>query len=932
MTVREVLGNISMVGFCVLAIACGRQWRRGDASIRWATAAFGSLASIGLIGKALELRASPELFVWFGKGILLILCLFPYLLYRFAMAYQPPSRRLSALAVSSTVAVALATLALPWLPIPIPGYVIPVWWTWYRILILVQWTVLFSMAGHRLWNAARHEVTVARSRLQTLAVGTAGLNAAILLSGAGAGPNSEALRSLVSLLALMSATLFFVGLSPPAILVQRWLRADHLAVQRGMGELFLAETQAEVCAALLPHARLVGARAAAMVSPAGEIIGRFGDVDADGAVVELASAEVSTLPVEVRRLDLRAGTLLVWTSRYAPFFGDADMTTLEALGHFADIVMDRCALVEAQRCSKLELAFQATHDPLTGLPNRALLYDRLGQALARPDAIRRGVAVLFLDVDRFKSVNDTLGHALGDEVLCSIAGRLNGIVRPGDTVARFGGDEFVVIAEGPFVDDDPSAIARRIAGCLTDPITVHGTRIEVTVSTGFAVARPGDDADALLGHADTAMYMAKDDGRDRYLKFDSTMRRRADRRHLVETALRDAIANDTLVVRYQPTIELVSGRVAGVEALARCPLGDEELAPDEFIPIAEETGLIIPLGALVLRRACQQVTRWQREIPGLARLVVSVNRSATELLMPDASSDVAATLSASGLEPSLLCLEITESVLLKDAASSARALTALKGLGVSIAVDDFGTGYSSLTYLKQFPVDVLKIDRSFVWGLDASVDSPGDRAIVAGVIDLAHAFGLTATAEGVETADQLARLRQLGCELAQGYFLGVPMTAEEATVWLADAQRRATVPPTRSHHLAGERRRVLVVDDDRTARTLLCLAMADHPRYEVVAEAGDGREAVAAARHHQPDVVLLDLAMPGVGGLTALPLIRAVAPAVDVVVVSGLDDREVEAEALALGARGVLCKGTGPDLLLARLDSVLSPRVRSLAG
>jgi CheY-like chemotaxis protein len=301
---------------------------------------------------------------------------------------------------------------------------------------------------------------------------------------------------------------------------------------------------------------------------------------------------------------------------------------------------------------------------------------------------------------------------------------------------------------------------------------------------------------------------------------------------------------------------------------------------------------------------------------------MSVNLSARELLNLDIADSVRSALDASGLDPRHLCLEITESVILGDAEASARALSELKSLGVRLAIDDFGTGYSALTYLKQFPVDTLKIDQSFVVGLDGDVDRRGDRAIVAGLIDLAHAFGLTTVAEGVETPEQLAQLHSLGCELAQGFWLGRPMPADEATRWMQTERRRAGAEAGRPAHVGHtDFKRVLVVEDDQGLRRMVRLLLEDH--FDVVGEAPGGREAVALARHHQPDIVLLDLAMPGVGGLEALPLIRAVAPDAKVVVLSGLDPGDIADEAVVCGAAGYVQKGN-PEHLVEEVNRILA--------
>ena len=565
--------------------------------------------------------------------------------------------------------------------------------------------------------------------------------------------------------------------------------------------------------------------------------------------------------------------------------------------------------VTERKRAEMALAHHAMHDAMTGLPNRLLLEDRLTQALVRSRRSGAPVSVLFLDLDRFKVINDSLGHTVGDLLLREVARLLLETVRPSDTVARFGGDEFVIVTEGGPDRDAPVALAHRVAKVLAVPVQLGGTEVSVTVSIGMATAGAHDDAESLLRDADAAMYRAKEQGRDLCVMFDGAMRAGATARMETESALRGAIERNELSVEYQPVVDLTSGRVVGVEALARW--NHPELGvvlPSQFIPLAEETGLIVALGASILEQACCEVAGWNRNRPDLPPLSLAVNLSPRQLLTPALPGVVGDALSRSGLDARLLCLEITESVLLDDADSSARALQVLKELGVRIAVDDFGTGYSSLTYLKRFPVDTLKIDRSFVDGLDGADQGRGDRAIVAGIVDLAHALGLTTVAEGVESAKQLERLRALGCEQVQGYFLSRPLAGPVAEAWIAEEAVRVTsrLLPAPGAHERGTR--VLLVDDDRSLRNLVCLSLEAHGGFTVVAEAADGREAIALARHFQPDVVLLDLAMPGLGGLEALPLLLAVAPRTQVIVLSGLDADDVAAKATEQGAVGYIMK------------------------
>jgi diguanylate cyclase (GGDEF)-like protein len=425
-----------------------------------------------------------------------------------------------------------------------------------------------------------------------------------------------------------------------------------------------------------------------------------------------------------------------------------------------------------------ERAHEALHDALTGLPNRVLFLDRLDHALRRASRSGEGVAVLFLDVDHFKLVNDTAGHAVGDEMLKTVAERLCSAVRTSDTVARFAGDEFTILCEG--IEDERAAavVADRLLEKLAPPMALPGLDLHLSASIGIALATGSDaiGADELLRNADTAMYQAKVQGRAGHEVFDEVMRERAVSRLATEDALRRALDEGQLALEYQPQVSLHDGELFAAEALLRWNHPERGVVPPmEFLPVAEESGLIVPIGRWVLEAACRQGRQWQDELgdrsPGVA-----VNLSPRQLSRSDVVADVATILRTTGLRPDKLCLEVTESILVEDADAARVTLVALKTLGVSIAMDDFGTGYSSLSHLRNLPVDIVKIDRSFVAGLGQNT---GDAALVGAVLAMAQALGVITVAEGVETAEQAAFLRERGCDVGQGYLFAPALAPEQ---------------------------------------------------------------------------------------------------------------------------------------------------------
>ncbi|MHB2023884.1 MAG: putative bifunctional diguanylate cyclase/phosphodiesterase [Mycobacteriales bacterium] len=470
-------------------------------------------------------------------------------------------------------------------------------------------------------------------------------------------------------------------------------------------------------------------------------------------------ADAAPLSIEITHKDGRK----IWSEARVTAVIDDAGELVGAEGIMRDI-SERKAVEE-------QLAHQALHDPLTGLPNRALLSDRIAQALARLEREAGVAAVLFLDLDGFKLVNDSLGHATGDDLLQEVAQRLRAAARSADSVARLGGDEFVVLCENLSDATEATALAERLLRSLATPFDISGHKLFITASIGVATT-PAKDSDTILRDGDAAMYQAKNSGRNRWALFSPSMHDQTSRHLTLASDLHGAVERNELRVQYQPLLSLTTGKVAALEALLRWQHpGQGMLFPDDFITVAEDAGLITGIGAWVLIEACAQAAGWARLQPDVS---ICVNISAHQLT-EGLIGDVTAALSASGLPANRLVLEVTESAVMTKAQTAISVLNRLRDLGVRISIDDFGTGFSSLAQLQKLPVDELKIDRAFVQRL-AGIEA--DTAIVSSIIDLAHRMGLHAVAEGVETPAQASAVRSMGCDSAQGYLWSRPVGPE----------------------------------------------------------------------------------------------------------------------------------------------------------
>ncbi|HEX4986399.1 MAG TPA: EAL domain-containing protein [Burkholderiales bacterium] len=647
-------------------------------------------------------------------------------------------------------------------------------------------------------------------------------------------------------------------------------------------------------------------------------------LDGDRAEAQVLQDRARRSPVDGEFRIVRPDGEVRWLHyRCFPVIGEDGLVTL-VTGVAEDVT--------ARKVDEQKLQHLAHYDNLTELPNRSLFYDRLQQTIVHARRERRLAAVVFIDVDHFKLVNDTLGHAAGDRLLQQVARRLEGAVRPGDTVGRLGGDEFALILSDLAAPDDAGRVAQKLMAALHDAFTIEGRELFVTASAGVTLyPDDGEEADALIKNADVAMYRAKEMGRNAYQFYRQEMNAHAVERMSMENHLRRALERGEFLLHYQPKIDIVNEGVSGMEALLRWQHPEAgQMPPARFVPILEDNGLIVPVGEWVLGEVCRQLKAWQEE--GAFPVVpVAVNLSGRQLQQKGIARSLQGVISGSGVSPRLIELEITESVLMRNPEQTVGILRGLQEFGLRLSVDDFGTGYSSLGYLKSFPLDTLKIDRSFVRDI---VSDPDDAMITRAVISMAHSLRMKAVAEGVETQAQLAMLAGAGCDEIQGYYFARPMSAGDCAAYVASYRRQLLADGT-------EEPTLLVVDDDAANAELISRELAHEGIRILVADCAE-RALELLATHHV-SVILSDHRMPGMSGVELLRRVKGLAPQVVRVLMSGHMDLETATQAINQGeVYKVLVKTGAYDFLRTSIKEAfaykalhdenrrLSGRVRAL--
>lgn len=566
--------------------------------------------------------------------------------------------------------------------------------------------------------------------------------------------------------------------------------------------------------------------------------------------------------------------------------------------------------ITERKRQEAEVGYLATHDVLTGLPNRVLLLDRLQRAISYAQRHQRQVAVVFIDLDRFKFINDSLGHSLGDKVLKAVADRLRESVRDSDTVARWGGDEFVLVLDDQNTEDILFQTIKRVLPTIARPVTIAHHEICVTCSMGISVyPQDGDAAEALLKHADVAMYRSKAKGGDCFHFFTADLTASIDSRVAMESSLRHALEREEFLLHYQPQVDLASGAIIGLEALIRWQHPELGMVPPgQFISLAEETGLISPIGQWVLKQACAQAKEWQDA--GMPALPIAVNLSARQFLEPDLVETIASVLRDTGLPAQYLELELTESVSMEHPEMTIGLLRQFKAMGVRIAIDDFGTGYSNLSYLKHFPLDRLKLDQSFTRNM---ARDPHDLAICRAVLAMARSLGMRVVAEGVETAAQLALLRKLGADEMQGYYFSRPLAPADCAA-LLQSERRLALPGRRQP----AQRTLLLVDSE--AQIVAALPLKLRKGFRVLS-APSLDEAFDMLAMHEIDAILCDHRLPQIDGVEFLIAVSRMYPDTVRVLLTGCTDFDAACRAINSGAiHGLLTRPWDDEELIVRLN------------